>query len=117
MRRGELVSSVPSPLHPYAYTFLTLLTPSSSSSRSWKETEEELDVYKDRALFYVASDDNNVISWFCSKYKHVVAFDTEERTGGDAKALASLEMEGEEDDMAEGKGHQVASLIEVRGNI
>mmetsp|Transcript_27297 Transcript_27297/g.51733 ORF Transcript_27297/g.51733 Transcript_27297/m.51733 type:complete len:513 (+) Transcript_27297:185-1723(+) len=80
---------------------------------SWKETEEELDVYKDRALFYVASDDNNVISWFCSKYKHVVAFDTEERTGGDAKALASLEMEGEEDDMAEGKGHQVASLIEL----
>ncbi|GMH52013.1 hypothetical protein TrLO_g7436 [Triparma laevis f. longispina] len=74
------------------------------SDSSWKQTEEQLDVYKDRALFYVASNDNNVISWFCSKYKHVVAFDTEERTGG---------VKIEEDDMAEGKGHQVASLIEL----
>lgn len=45
-----------------------------------------------------------MVSWFCSKYKHVVAFDTEERTGG---------VKIEEDDMAEGKGHQVASLIEL----
>ena len=62
---------------------------------------------KDRALFYVASNDNSVISWFCSKYQHVVAFETTDRTGGDEPDNAG------DDSSSNRKGHQIASLIEI----
>mmetsp|Transcript_18415 Transcript_18415/g.36812 ORF Transcript_18415/g.36812 Transcript_18415/m.36812 type:complete len:509 (+) Transcript_18415:90-1616(+) len=76
------------------------------SESGWKETERELDALKDRALFYVASNDNDVISYFCGKYDHVVAFSTSERTGGSGPRGAT-------DDSVLAKNHQIASLIEL----
>lgn len=76
------------------------------SESGWKETEHELDALKGRALFYVASNDNDVISYFCGKYDHVVAFSTSESTGGSGPRGAT-------DDSVLAKNHQIASLIEL----
>ena len=48
-----------------------------SLTRNWTKLEEEIAPYKDKAMFYISSNNPEDITWFCENYKNVIGFDAD----------------------------------------